>query len=109
MVKKKAHRFSAFAIDQRNEQNNTAVKDDGGAVCLTENPAAPRHWMVEASTQKQGLVKGESIQKNCIMQVSCKDVSLEEKAARSYHSHVTGWHSTAQLHEGKEVRTGVFL
>ena len=53
MVKKKAHRFSAFTIDQRNEQNNTAVKDDEGAVGLTENPAALRHWMVEASTQKR--------------------------------------------------------
>ena len=43
VVKKTAQRFSAIAIDQRDEQNNTAVKDDGGAVGLTENPAALRH------------------------------------------------------------------
>ena len=46
MVKKTAHRFSAIAIDQGHEQNNAAVKDDGGAVGLTENPAALRRWMV---------------------------------------------------------------
>ena len=42
VVNKTANRFSAIAIDQRNEQNNTAVKDDGGAVGFTENPAALR-------------------------------------------------------------------
>lgn len=46
VVKKTAHRFSAIAIDQGHEQNNAAVKDDGGAVALTENPAALRRWMV---------------------------------------------------------------
>ena len=30
--------FSAMAIDQAHEQNNAAVKGDGGAVGLTENP-----------------------------------------------------------------------
>ena len=46
VVNKTAHRFSAIAIDQGHEQNNVAVKDDGGAVDLTENPAALRRWMV---------------------------------------------------------------
>ena len=32
--------FSAIAIDQAHEQNNDAVNGDGGAVGLTENPAA---------------------------------------------------------------------
>ena len=40
VVNKTANRFSAIAIDQRNE--HTAVKDDGGAVGFTENPAALR-------------------------------------------------------------------
>ena len=53
MVKKTAHRFSVIAIDQRNEQNNTAVKDDGGAVGFTGNPAALRRWMIEASSEKR--------------------------------------------------------
>ena len=38
--------ISALAIDQAHEQNNASVKDDGGAVGLTENPAALRRWMV---------------------------------------------------------------
>ena len=49
----KRSRFSAIAIDQRKEQNNTAVKDDGGAVGLTDNPAALRRWMVEASAENR--------------------------------------------------------
>ena len=64
VLKKTARKFSAIAIDQGHEQNNGAVKDDGGAVGLTENPAALRRWMVsgpemarvigefEASTEK---------------------------------------------------------
>ncbi len=35
-----------MAIDQVHEQNNISVKGDGGAVGLTENPSALRHWMV---------------------------------------------------------------
>lgn len=45
-VKKTTHNFSAIAIDQAHEQNNASVKGDGGAVGLTENPAALRRWMV---------------------------------------------------------------
>ena len=46
VVQKTAHRFSAIAIDQGHEQNNAAVKDDGGAVDLSESPAALKRWMV---------------------------------------------------------------
>ncbi len=46
VVKKSKHAFSANAIDQAHEQNNASVKGDGGAVGLTENPAALRRWMV---------------------------------------------------------------
>ena len=45
-VNKSSKRFSAIAIDQAHEQNNAIVKGDGGAVGLTENPSALRHWMV---------------------------------------------------------------
>ena len=45
-VKKTKHAFSTIAIDQAHEQNNASVKGDGGAVGLTENPAALRRWMV---------------------------------------------------------------
>jgi hypothetical protein len=46
VVKKTTHSFSSIAIDQAHEQNNASVKGDGGAVGLTENPAALRRWMV---------------------------------------------------------------
>ncbi|KAG0723071.1 hypothetical protein GWK47_043325 [Chionoecetes opilio] len=46
VVKKSKRAFPAVAIDQTHEQNNAFVKGDGGAVGLTENPAALRRWMV---------------------------------------------------------------
>ena len=45
-VKKTNHSFSKIAIDQAHEQNNAIVKEDGGAVGLTESPAALQRWMV---------------------------------------------------------------
>jgi len=45
-VKKTSHVFSNIAIDQAHEQNNAVVKGDGGAVGLTESPAALQRWMV---------------------------------------------------------------
>ena len=38
--------FSSIALDHALEQNNAAVKSDGGAVGLTQNPEALRRWMV---------------------------------------------------------------
>ena len=46
VVKKKTRQVSAISIDQAHEQNNALVKGDGGAVGLTENPAALHRWMV---------------------------------------------------------------
>ena len=45
-VKKTSHDFSNLAIDPAHEQNNAVVKDDGGAVGLTECPTALQRWMV---------------------------------------------------------------
>ena len=38
--RKSHHRFSAISIDQVHEQNNAFLKDEGGAIGLTENTAA---------------------------------------------------------------------
>ena len=38
--------FSAIAFDHAHEQNNAVVKDDGGAIDLTQNPRALLRWMV---------------------------------------------------------------
>ena len=60
VVKKTAHRFSAIAIDQGHEQNNAAVKDDGGAVDLTESPAALKRWMVSGPEMARVIGKFEA-------------------------------------------------
>ena len=38
--------FSAMPLDHSHEQNNEKVKGSGGAVGLTENPAALKRWMI---------------------------------------------------------------
>jgi len=45
-IQKTSRQFSAMPIDQAHEQNNAAIKGDGGAVGLTDNPSALRRWMV---------------------------------------------------------------
>ncbi|KAG1680072.1 Tyrosine kinase receptor Cad96Ca [Nymphon striatum] len=42
----KTKKISSIAIDQAHEQNNACIKGDGGAVGLTDNPAALRRWMI---------------------------------------------------------------
>lgn len=46
VVHKTAKLFSSIALDHAHEQENAIVKGDGGAVGLTENPAALRRWMI---------------------------------------------------------------
>ena len=46
VVHKTERVFSSIALDQAHEQVNSEVKGEGGAVGLTENPAALRRWMV---------------------------------------------------------------
>ena len=46
VVHKTKSLFSAIALDHAHEQVNAGVKGEGGAVGLTENPAALRRWMV---------------------------------------------------------------
>ena len=46
VVHKTEREFSGIAIDQAHEQSNAAVKGDGGAIGITEDPSAFRRWMV---------------------------------------------------------------
>ena len=46
VVHKTKRLFSSIALDHAHEQVNAVVKGEGGAVGLTENPAALRRWMV---------------------------------------------------------------
>ena len=72
-MKKSRHAFSAIAIDQAHKQNNTCVKGDGGAVGLTENPAALCRWMV--SGPEMACVIGEF------------GGSIQKKQDMDYHHH----------------------
>ena len=46
VVQRSIHRFSCMALDQSHEQLNKWIKGEGGAVGLTEDPAALRRWML---------------------------------------------------------------
>ena len=46
VVHKTTRVFSSIALDHTHEQVNAVVKGEGGAVGLTEHPAALRRWMV---------------------------------------------------------------
>ena len=54
-VRKTDHSFSNIAIDQAHEQNNAVVKNDGGAIGLTESPSALQRWMV-SGPEMAGLI-----------------------------------------------------
>ena len=38
--------FSTISIDHAHEQNNVHIKEDGGAVGLTDNPSTLQRWMI---------------------------------------------------------------
>jgi len=46
VVQKSQHLFSKIALDHNQEQENEMIKGDGGAVGLTESPAALPRWMI---------------------------------------------------------------
>ena len=46
VVHKTSHAFSMIALDHKHEQENTKIERGGGAVGLTEDPAAPRRWLI---------------------------------------------------------------
>ena len=52
-------RFSAIAIDQAHPQNNKIIKEDCGAIGLTEDPSALRRWVVTSPEISQILEQFE--------------------------------------------------
>lgn len=46
VIHKTRRSFSGISIDHAHEQNNRSVKDDGGAIGLTENSSQLLRWMV---------------------------------------------------------------
>ena len=63
-IKKTGNAFSAMAIDQAHEQNNAVVKGDGGAVGLTKNPSALKHWMTCGPEMARLMVEFEDTSTN---------------------------------------------
>ncbi|XP_045131595.1 uncharacterized protein LOC123516404 [Portunus trituberculatus] len=59
-VRKSQRPFSAMAIDQAHEQNNATLKEDGGAVGLTQNPEAFRRWSVAGPEMARMIAEFES-------------------------------------------------
>ena len=84
-IKKSCRPFSRMALDEGHEQNNAFVEGDGGAVGLTENPAALLRWMVAGP--EMARVVGEFLS------------LLDKKEADSHLHH----------HEGKPATQLMFL
>ena len=51
--------FSNLAIDQLYDQHNTGVKDDGGAVGLTDCPATLHKWMFSGPEMAHVIIEFE--------------------------------------------------
>ena len=86
--KKTTHVFSGVAIDQAHEQNNASVKGDGGAVGLTENPAALRRWKVSGPEMARLIVELE--------------VSTMKRKKTDFRHHEQTKH--AQMTFGRDIR-----
>lgn len=59
-VPKSQSPFSAIAINQVHEQNNPSLKEEGGAVSLSQDPEAFRRWSLEETEMSRLIAKFES-------------------------------------------------
>jgi len=59
-VNKSGRLFSSIALDHGHEQNNAAVKGDGGVVGLTQNFEALRRWMGAGPELVRGTAEFEA-------------------------------------------------
>ena len=81
-VTKTRRRFSCIAIDQAHEQNNAMVKDDGGAVGLTENASALRRWMLSGPEMARLVNEFEA----CIAPEVRPETNNHHEAERGYQA-----------------------
>ncbi len=65
--------FSTIALDQAHEQLNELVKGDGGAIGLTENPAALLRWMIAGPEIARMVHEFE------------EDITLKDERNHSHH------------------------
>ncbi|KAK3737220.1 hypothetical protein QZH41_001820 [Actinostola sp. cb2023] len=92
-VKKSSNRFSAIAIDHAHEQSNACVKGDGGAVGLTENPAALRRWMVSGPEMARVISEFEA--------------TTEKKKTTDFRHHEEAKHMQVAFHRNVKSLTDV--
>ena len=51
--------FQTWQSINHNDQHNAGVKDDGGAVGLTECPATPQKWMFSGPEMSRVIIEFE--------------------------------------------------
>ena len=83
-----------MAIDQAHEQNNAEIKGDGGAIGLTEDPAALRRWMVAGQEVSRLLAACEAMSS-----------SIDTRIDRRHHEATVG--AQTALFENVKVMTTV--
>ena len=88
-VKKSRRALSAITINQAHEQKNSCVKGDGGAVGLTENPAALHCWMVSGPEMDRVIEEF--------------DGSIQKKQDMNYYHHEQNKH--AQMAFARDMKS----
>ena len=61
VVQRSTRKFSCMALDQSHEQLNKWIKGEGGAVGLTEDPAALRRWMLAGPEVSRVIAEFEEV------------------------------------------------
>ena len=88
VVHKSEREFSALAIDQAHEQNNAIIKGDGGAIGLTEDPAALRRWMVAGPEVCRLIAEYEAVSGTKDATISKKHHEDNESAQHTFFEKV---------------------
>ena len=115
-VVQKTKRLFSIALDHAHEQVNAVVKGEGGAVGLTENPAALRRWMVAGPEEVIAASESQNHHENkpAIQNAFAKDVinlvsSLEELGSpfKETGEDLMAFHTKDVMNEGvvRAIRT----
>ena len=67
--------FQTLEIDQSYDRHNAVVKDDGGAVCLTECPAGLQRWMFSGPVIARVIIDFERVDRPLCSSQECRRYS----------------------------------
>ena len=84
-AQKTSRLFSAISLNQAHEQVNACIKGDGGAVGLTDDPNALRHWMVAGPEVAQAIGEFQAA-----MEAVQRD-NTEEPLESGHHEENESW------------------